>query len=60
MAIWTSRAEYSDLLLLLARSDKSEKKDSLSLFLIDMRPHINKNIFINQLRLYKSFSTEYF
>ncbi len=60
--VWTSRAEYSDLLLLLARSDKSEKKkDSLSLFLIDMRPHINKNIFIKPIKtMINHSSTEIF
>lgn len=39
--IWTSRAEHSDLMLLLARTtpkDKVEKKtDGLSVFLVDMR-----------------------
>ena len=41
--VWTSRAEYSDLILLLAKSDNSNiRKNNLSLFLIDMRPHLNK------------------
>ena len=39
--VWTSRAEYSDLLLLLARTtplDQCAKKtDGLSVFLVDMR-----------------------
>lgn len=39
--IWTSRAEYSDLMVLLARttprSDVAKKTDGLSVFLVDMR-----------------------
>ena len=39
--IWTSRAEYSDLMLLLARTtprDKAQKRtEGLSVFLVDMR-----------------------
>lgn len=39
--IWTSRAEYSDLMLLLARTTPLEKvqkrTDGLSLFIVDMR-----------------------
>src|SRR6202012_1104827 len=39
--IWTSRAEYSDLMLLLARTtpqDQAKKRtDGLSVFLVDMR-----------------------
>jgi acyl-CoA dehydrogenase len=39
--IWTSRAEHSDLMVLLARTtpltDVSRKTDGLSLFLVDMR-----------------------
>ena len=39
--IWTSRAEYSDLLLLLARTtprdEVAKKTDGLSVFLVDMR-----------------------
>ena len=39
--IWTSRAEYSDLMLLLARTtpreDAASKTEGLSIFLVDMR-----------------------
>ena len=39
--IWTSRAEHSDLMLLLARtkplSEVSKKTDGLSVFLLDMQ-----------------------
>ncbi len=56
--VWTSRAEYSDLILLLAKSDNSEvKQNNLSLFLIDMRPHLNKSIFIKPIRTMINHST---
>ena len=39
--IWTSRAEHSDLMLLLARTTPREqaarRSDGLSLFLVDLR-----------------------
>jgi acyl-CoA dehydrogenase len=39
--IWTSRAEYSDLMLLLARTtpvaERSKKTDGLSTFIVDLR-----------------------
>ena len=57
--IWTSRAEHSDLILLLARTSKNIKKvkESLSLFLIDMRPFLNKQIKINPIRTMINHST---
>src|SRR5918994_7464189 len=40
--VWTSRAEHSDLMLLLARTTPreqvTERTDGLSIFLVDMRP----------------------
>ncbi|PPR28409.1 MAG: Acyl-CoA dehydrogenase fadE12 [Alphaproteobacteria bacterium MarineAlpha9_Bin1] len=51
--VWTSRAEYSDLMLLLARtSTKSEDKRTggLSLFLIDMRKAKEKGLNIKPIR----------
>ena len=51
--VWTSRAEYSDLMLLLARtSTKSEDKRTggLSLFLIDMRKAKGKGLNIKPIR----------
>ena len=51
--VWTSRAEYSDLMLLLARtSEKSEKKRTagLSLFLINMIDAKNDGINIKPIR----------
>ncbi len=60
--VWTSRAEHSDLILLLARTDSSEdKKKNLSLFLIDMRPYLNKSIYIKPLKtMINHSSTEVF
>ena len=61
--IWTSRAEYSDLMLLLAKTNKEEKnkRNSLSLFLIDMRPYINKEINIKPIKtMINHSSTEVF
>jgi alkylation response protein AidB-like acyl-CoA dehydrogenase len=52
--VWTSRAEHSDLMLLLARTtprDKVEKRhDGMSVFLIDMRQALGKGMTIKPLR----------
>ena len=52
--IWTSRAEYSDLMLMLARTmprDKVKKRtDGLSVFLIDMRDAKDKGLTIRPIR----------
>src|SRR5881392_478019 len=52
--IWTSRAEYSDLMLLLARTtpkNKTKKRtDGLSVFLVDMRLAQGASIAINPIR----------
>ena len=49
--IWTSRAEHSDLILLLTKTDISDvKSNNLSIFLVDMRPHLNKSIFIKSIK----------
>ena len=60
--VWTSRAEHSDLILLLTKTDSlPEKKKNLSLFLIDMRPHLNKSIFIKPIKtMINHSSTEIF
>ena len=59
--IWTSRAEHSDLLLLLARTtpiEKVKKKtDGLSVFLIDLRKISNKHIQIKPIRTMINHST---
>ena len=52
--IWTSRAEHSDLLLLLARTTPKEqakkRTEGLSVFLVDMRLAQGANIVINPIR----------
>ncbi len=52
--VWTSRAEHSDLMLLLARTtpkDKVQKKgDGLSVFLIDMREAVGNGLTIRPIR----------
>ena len=59
--IWTSRAEHSDLLLLLARTtarDKVEKKtDGLSVFLVDMREVLGKSLTIRPIRTMMNHAT---
>jgi alkylation response protein AidB-like acyl-CoA dehydrogenase len=52
--VWTSRAEHSDLMLLLARTtakDKVEKRtDGLSTFVVDMRESLGKGLTITPIR----------
>lgn len=51
--VWTSRAEYSDLMLLLARtsSDKNIKRtEGLSLFIIDMQKAKNEGLSIKPIK----------
>src|SRR5436190_2849418 len=59
--IWTSRAEYSDLMLLLARTtpkEKSKKRtDGLSVFLVDMRAARNNGLTIRPIRTMMNHST---
>ena len=59
--IWTSRAEHSDLLLLLARTTPkdqvSKKTDGLSVFLVDMRTVLNKSLTIRPIRTMMNHST---
>ena len=59
--IWTSRAEHSDLLLLLARTtprDQAVKKtDGLSVFLIDMRDVLGKSLTIRPIRTMMNHAT---
>ena len=63
--IWTSRAEHSDLLLLLARTmskdNISKKTDGLSVFLVDMRTVLNKSLTIKKIStMMNHASTELF
>ena len=52
--VWTSRAEHSDLMLLLARTtpkDQVEKRtDGLSVFLVDMRAAVGNGLEIRPIR----------
>jgi alkylation response protein AidB-like acyl-CoA dehydrogenase len=59
--IWTSRAEYSDLMLLLARTaprDQVENRtDGLSVFLLDLRELVGKGVTIRPIRTMINHST---
>ncbi len=59
--IWTSRAEYSDLMLLLARTTPREqakkRTDGLSVFLVDMRLAKGDGIKINPIRTMMNHAT---
>ncbi|HWV41720.1 acyl-CoA dehydrogenase family protein [Pseudorhodoplanes sp.] len=59
--IWTSRAEYSDLMLLLARTtlrDKVQKRtDGLSVLLVDMRAVRGKGLEIRPIRTMMNHAT---
>ena len=59
--IWTSRAEHSDLMLLLARtkplSEVSKKTDGLSVFLLDMQKAKNNGLTIKPIRTMMNHST---
>ncbi|MZR31742.1 acyl-CoA dehydrogenase family protein [Sneathiella litorea] len=52
--VWTSRAEYSDLMILLARTtakDKVAKRaDGLSVFIVDMREVVGNGMTIRPIR----------
>src|SRR5712675_1860833 len=59
--IWTSRAEHSDLMLLLARTTPREqvkkRTDGLSVFLVDMRLAQSESIKINPIRTMMNHAT---
>jgi len=59
--IWTSRAEHSDLMLLLARttpqSELQKRTDGLSVFLIDMREALGRGLSIRPIRTMMNHST---
>ena len=59
--IWTSRAEYSDLMLLLARTtprDQVKKRtDGLSVFLVDMQTAKNAGMSITPIRTMMNHAT---
>ena len=59
--IWTSRAEHSDLMLLLARTSPVEevkkRTDGLSVFLVDMKESLGKEMEITPIRTMINHST---
>jgi acyl-CoA dehydrogenase len=58
--IWTSRAEYSDLMLLLARTapfDPAKKTEGLSVFLVDMREAVGRGMEIRPIRTMLNHAT---
>ncbi len=59
--IWTSRAEQSDLMLLLARTTPREevekRTDGLSVFLVDMRETLGKGLSIRPIDTMMNHST---
>lgn len=59
--VWTSRAEHSDLMLLLARTTPREeikkRTDGLSVFLVDMREALKSGMTIRPIRTMVNHST---
>ncbi len=59
--IWTSRAEHSDLMVLLARTTPREKAasrtDGLSVFLVDLRGLVGNGITIHPIRTMMNHAT---
>ena len=59
--VWISRAEYSDLMLLVARTTPLEevkkKTDGLSVFLIDLRTAVGNGLTIRPLRTMMNHAT---
>ncbi|MCT7376746.1 acyl-CoA dehydrogenase family protein [Chelativorans salis] len=59
--VWTSRAEHSDLMILLARTtpkEKVEKKgEGLSVFLLDMKKALGKGLIIKPIRTMLNHAT---
>lgn len=59
--IWTSRAEHSDIMLLLARTTSREvvakRTDGLSVFIVDMREAIGRGLTIRPIRTMMNHAT---
>ncbi len=59
--IWTSRAEHSDLMLLLARTtpreEAAKRTEGLSIFLVDMREAVGNGMTIKPIRTMMNHST---
>ena len=52
--VWTSRAEHSDLMVLLARTTPKDavarKSEGISVFLVDMRAALGRGLTIKPIR----------
>jgi acyl-CoA dehydrogenase len=59
--IWTSRAEHSDLMLLLARTTPADqvakRTEGLSVFLVDMREAVGRGLTIRPIRTMMNHAT---
>lgn len=59
--IWTSRAEHSDLMLLLARTSPREnsakRSEGLSVFIVDMRAALGKGLEVRPVRTMMNHAT---
>ena len=59
--VWTSRAEYSDLMLLLARTtpkdEAAKRTDGISVFIVDMREALKGGMTIKPIRTMMNHST---
>src|SRR5215210_4501879 len=59
--VWTSRAQHSDLMLLLARTtprdEVAKKTDGLSVFILDMREALGNGLTIRPIRAMMNHST---
>ena len=59
--VWTSRAEHSDLMLLLARTtpkdEVARKSEGLSVFLVDLRAAVGEGVTIRPLRTMMNHAT---
>ncbi|MGE0576512.1 acyl-CoA dehydrogenase family protein [Reyranella sp.] len=59
--VWTSRAEHSDLMLLLARTtprDQVQKRtEGLSVFVVDMREELGKGLTVRPIRTMMNHNT---
>jgi acyl-CoA dehydrogenase len=58
--VWTSRAEHSDLLLLLARTAPREERrrsEGMSVFLVDLRAALGKGVTIRPIRTMMNHAT---
>jgi alkylation response protein AidB-like acyl-CoA dehydrogenase len=59
--VWTSRAEHSDLMLLLARTspvpEGGKRTDGMSMFLVDMRDTVGRGLTIRPIRTLMNHAT---